>query len=192
MEAGDAAARALAHEDAVEHYHRALEALKMHAPREDRQRCDVLLALGGVELRQGDPAARRTFAQAAELARQQGQPEQLSRAALGVAGPYSEAGIVDRDAIALLHEALARLDEDDGALRAQLTARLAGALQFAPDRGRSAALSHAALVMARRTGDTRTLVTALESRHTALLHVEHLDERLRLSEELLALADDVG
>ncbi|MDX6704444.1 MAG: hypothetical protein QOI48_290 [Solirubrobacteraceae bacterium] len=192
MEAGDGAARALAHEDAAEHYHRALVALEMHAPREDRQRCDVLLALGGVELRQGDPAARRTFAQAAALARQQGQPEQLSRAALGFAGPYSEAGIVDRDAITLLHEALARLDEDDGALRAQLTARLADALQFAPDRARSAALSHAALVMARRTGDTRTLVTALESRHTALLQIEHLDERLRLSEELLALADDVG
>jgi tetratricopeptide (TPR) repeat protein len=46
--------------------------------------------------------------------------------------------------------------------------------------------------MARRIGDTHTLVAALESRHAALLHIEHLDERLRLGEEFLALAADVG
>jgi tetratricopeptide (TPR) repeat protein len=71
-------------------------------------------------------------------------------------------------------------------------ARLADALQFAEEPERTAALSHEALVLAREIADTRTLVTALESRHTALLHIEHLDERLRISEELLALAKDVG
>ena len=46
--------------------------------------------------------------------------------------------------------------------------------------------------MAHRLGDPRALVAALESRHAALLHVDHLDERLRLSEELLALAARIG
>jgi hypothetical protein len=192
VQAGDAAARALAHEDALEHYRRALLALDMHAPADDRQRCELLLALGGVEVRQGKPAARRTFEDAAVLARRQGEPEQLGRAALGLAGRYSPAGVIDRPAIALLEEALAQLADDDSALRAQLTCRLADALQFAPDRARSAELSRSALVMARHVGDTHTLVMALESRHTALLHIEHLEERLRLSEEILALADDVG
>ena len=45
--------------------------------------------------------------------------------------------------------------------------------------------------MARRIGDPAALVEALESRHAALLHA-HLDERLRLSEELLALARRIG
>ena len=192
VEAGDAAARALAHEEAVEHYRRALVALDIQAPQDERQRCEVLLALGGVELRQGNSAARRTFEQAAELARRQGDFRQLGRAALGFAARYTEAGIIDREAIALFEEALAGLGEDDSALRAELTARLADALQFASSAEKTAALSHAALVMARQTGDTHTLVAALESRHTALLHIEHLDERLRLSEEFLALAEDVG
>lgn len=192
VRAGDTAARALAHEDALEHYSRALVALDMQASEDDRQRCEVLLGIGGVELRQGNPAARGTFEHAAALARRHGQPDQLGRAALGLAGRYTEAGIVDRPAIALLEEALARLGEEDSALRAQLTARLADALQFTADSARTAELSSAALVMARRIGDTHTLVTALESRHTALLHIAHLKERLRLSEEILALADDVG
>jgi hypothetical protein len=42
--------------------------------------------------------------------------------------------------------------------------------------------------MARRLGDPEALVVALESRQTALFHVAHLDERLELGEEMLALA----
>jgi tetratricopeptide (TPR) repeat protein len=190
--AGDAAARALAHEEAMEHYRRALEALDMSAPEDAHQRGEVLLALAEVELRQGDAAARRTFQAAAELARYHGYDEQLGHAALGVAGRYAAAGIVDGEAIAVLEEALVRLGEDEDALRAQLTARLADALQFAQEPARTAALSHQALVLARETADTRTLVTALESRHTALLHIEHLDERLQISEEFLGLAQDIG
>ena len=192
VRAGDVAARALAHEAALEHYRGALIALDMQAPEDERRRCEVLLAIGGVELRRGDPAARATFQAAAQLARRHGQLDQLGCAALGFAGRYSEAGIVDHVAIGLLEEALAALPEEDSTLRAQLTARLADALQFTGDSARTTALSHEALLMARRLGDTRTLITALESRHTALLHIEHLDERLRLSEEILALADEVG
>lgn len=192
VDAGDAAARVLAYEDAAEHYRRALVALDMHAPQDDRRRCEVLLALGGVELREGNAAARSTFHQAAELSRRVREPELLGRAAVGFAGRYCEAGIVDDDAIGLLEEALASFGGDGSALRAQLTARLADALHFALTPARTDALSRAALVMARQLGDTQTLLTALESRHTALLHIEHLDERLRLSEELLALAEGMG
>ena len=46
--------------------------------------------------------------------------------------------------------------------------------------------------MAQRLGDPRALLGALESRHAALLHVDHVDERLRLSEELLGLAARIG
>ena len=192
VRAGDVAAWALAHENALEHYRRALIALDMRTPADGRRRCELLLAVGGVELRRGDPAAGATFEAAAELARRLGEADQLGRSALGRAGRYSEAGIIDHAAIALLEEALVQLPEDDSALRAQLTARLADALQFTTDSARTTALSRDALLMARRVGDTRTLIATLESRHTALLHIEHLDERLRLSEEILALADEIG
>ncbi len=190
VQAADAAARALAHEDAVEHYRRALSVLDMRTPDDPPRRCEILLGLGAVERRRGNPAARGTFETAADLARRAGRHELFGRAALGFAGRYTEAGIVDGEAIALLREALALLDDADSELRTELTARLADALQFAEPET-TAALSHAALVMARRVGNTRTLLLALESRHTALLHIEHLDERLALGEEFLALAEAV-
>ena len=43
-----------------------------------------------------------------------------------------------------------------------------------------------------RIGDPEALVAALQSRHAALLHVSHLDERLALDEEILALAGRIG
>jgi hypothetical protein len=117
---------------------------------------------------------------------------QLARAALGFSGRHTEAGIIDHDAIALLREAIGTCGEGDGILRAQLIARLADALRFAQDPRATAALSLEALEMARRLGDTATLVTALESHHAALLHIEHLDERLRISDEFLVLASQIG
>ena len=74
---------------------------------------------------------------------------------------------------------------------AQLLARTANVLHFAGESDRVDALSARALETARRIGDPAALVAALESRHAALLHA-HLDERLRLSEELLALARRIG
>ena len=192
LEAAEAAAGALAHEAAAEQYRRALVALDLHPGREERRRVEVLLALGGVETRQGASTARQTFEQAARMARRLGDADQLGRAALGFAGRYAEAGIVDDAAIALLEEARAGLPDGDSALRAQLTARSADALRFTSDITSTEMLSRNALEMARRAGDVRTLVMALESRHNALLHVEHLEERLRLSDEILSLADEVG
>jgi DNA-binding SARP family transcriptional activator/tetratricopeptide (TPR) repeat protein len=192
IEAGDRAAQSLAHEEAATQFRRALVVLEMQATAAEQSRCDVLLALGQVELRQGDAAARNSFEQAAALARRAGLPERLGRAALGFASRYTEAGVVDEPGIALLREALGRLGPEASALRAELMARLADNLHFAAGRDEIAVLSDAALVMARQVGDTHALVVALESRHAALLHIEHLDERLRLSQELLELADRVG
>jgi DNA-binding SARP family transcriptional activator len=192
LEAGDRAAEALAHEEAAEHYKRALRALELQAPPDESRRCEVLLALGRVGVRQGDPQARLTFGQAADLARRQGLPEHLGRAALGFVSRYTEAGVVDDTGIALLREALDQLGEDPSALRAELTARLADSIHFAPEHEETVPLSHTAMVMAREVGDTHALVAALVSRHAALLHIAHLDERLRLSQELLGLAERVG
>ena len=192
LAAGDRAADSLAHEEAAEHYKRALRILEMQALPDESRRCEVLLALGRVELRQGVPEARLTFEQAADLARRQGLAEHLGRAALGFASRYIEAGVVDDTGIALLREALDQLGEDPSALRAELIARLADSLHFAAEQEETLPLSHTAMVLAREVDDTHALVAALVSRHAALLHIAHLDERLRLSQELLDLAERVG
>jgi len=91
-----------------------------------------------------------------------------------------------------LREALDQMGEQPGALRAELIARLADSLHFAPEHEETLALSHTAMVVAREIDDPHALVSALVSRHAALLHIAHLEERLMLSQELLDLAERVG
>jgi DNA-binding SARP family transcriptional activator len=191
VEAGDRAADSFAHDEAAEQYERALTALEMQESPDQSQHCEVLLALGRVKLRQGYPQARGVFEHAAALARKKGLSELLGRAALGFASRYTEAGVVDDRGIALLREALDQLGDEPSALRAELTARLADSLHFAPEHEETLALSRAAIVLAREVDDTHALVSALVSRHAALLHITHLDERLTLSQELLDLAERV-
>lgn len=185
LEAGRRARETLAHEDAAGHFRAALELVP---PGDDQRRCEVLLGLGSVQLRQGSDETRRTFRDAFELARRNGLPNHQAQAALGFASRYTEAGVVDAEDIALLEGALSALGHTDAALRVELTARLADSLHFAPTPGEAMRRSEEALELAQTLGDPHTQAVALESRHAALLSIEHLADRLRLSEELVALA----
>ena len=95
--------------------------------------------------------------------------------------------MIDDEALELLEEALAQ-QPANSLLAVRLRARLVDALQFARQDTRREALSAEALAIAHSLDDPRAQLVALEARHAALLHVDHLDERLRLSEELLDLA----
>ena len=163
------AAREADHEAAVTYYRHALEL---------RPRLDLELALGEAELRTGDPAFRATFQRAAARARDTGDREALARAALGFNVRQAASAVLDPEGIALLEEADAALP--DGPLRARVKARLATALHFANQTDRVLALSADALALD-RSGET------LVARHGALLHIAHLDERLALAREVIAL-----
>ena len=181
--AAEQAADALRHEDAASHYRNALE-LK------PADRLTVLLGLGTVELRAGHAEARTIFKEAAALARSQGAAEALAAAALGFNNRQGASGMLDEEGIAMLEEAAEGLDESP--LLACVQARLADCLHFAGVAERTDALSAEALAMARRSGDPEALAATLVARHTALLHVKHLDERLRLSAEIIAVAEAGG
>lgn len=176
LAAAEQATAALAYEEAAEHYRRADDGLQ------------TTLALGAAELRAGDPGARDTFARAAALAREADDADALAEAALGHSGRHAEIGVGDEATIALLEEALAR--HPDGLLSIRLRARLVD--QFGVSQERRLALSAEALELAHRLHDPRAQLVALEACHAALMHTDHLSERLRLSEELLELADEVG
>ncbi len=188
--AGDEAARSLAYEDSAEHYRRALEASAVAAVLDEATRCDILLALGRVQWQAGDAEASTTFYEVAASARLRGDAVQLGRAALGLGERYWEGNAVDPRFAPLIADAVRSLSGEDSKLCARLMGRHAEILHFAADEGYGTTLSADALAMARRLDERETLVMTLMSRHVTLLHIEHLDERSRLSEEVLALSGE--
>jgi DNA-binding SARP family transcriptional activator len=188
--AGEEAAQSLAYEDSVEQYRRALGAIAADPAADEARRCDILLALGRIQWRAGDAAAQATYMEAAASARERGAVEQLGRAALGVAERYWEASTASRRRAELIAEAVQGLPAQDSTLRARLMGRMAETLHFNAEQDYGMQLSADAVAMARRLGDAETLAMALMSRHVALLHIEHLDARLRLSDEVVALTGE--
>jgi DNA-binding SARP family transcriptional activator/tetratricopeptide (TPR) repeat protein len=179
------------YEEAGGHYDCAIELLRTAGAYED-EICDLLIAQGKAWLRAGRLVeARRSFGEAAAIARRTGEAEKLARAALGFHGRYLSAGEVPEDVIGLLEEALEELDPGHSALRARALARLADSLMWA-DTDRQLGLSIDALRMARALGHPLAMLEALAARHTALLHTEHLDARLELGTERLELARGTG
>jgi tetratricopeptide (TPR) repeat protein len=192
--AGEQAARVLAFEEAALWYGRALEVLGDPGPNE--RRAQLLLARGEAEWKSLDSArARTTLAEVAAMARAMDDSETLARAALVIGGglggtqPLAEA---DRELIALLEDALERLDAGDSVLRCRVLARLAAELYLTDDVARRDALSAEAVTMARRLGDDAALATALYARQIAVFGPDGLADREQAADEVLALAAESG
>src|SRR5438094_150451 len=196
--AGRHAAASLAYEAAAAHFQSALEVLGLARPGDERERCKLLLARGDVQWKSGDGrGARETFQQAAEIARRIGDAPLLARSAPGFAGEGSRllwvrSEVVDQPRIELLEEALHRLGDGDPGLRAQLLARLALNLYWAPEPERVVALSEEAVRLARQLGDPRLLAAVLRARWIALWRPEGAAERLAIADEILHLGERTG
>jgi tetratricopeptide (TPR) repeat protein len=198
VRAGDRAAALVAYEEAAGHYQRALGLLGATEASSRELRGELLVRLGDAHWRAGDTqAARGSFEEAAELGRRLGDGEMLARAAegyvIGLGGfllfARFEAGATG---IGLLEEALAALPAEDSLLRVRVLARLAVELYSSNEVERRLGLSTEAIDMARRLGDSEALVTALHARHWALGAPEMIAERLENTEEMLAVAAELG
>jgi tetratricopeptide (TPR) repeat protein len=189
--AGRRALALLAYEEAADHFMRALQLLEVSAPEGVGRRCEVLLALGAAQMATSDvTAARETYGQAAVLAKGIGARELLAQAALGLG--VDPIGFVDDFEVRVLEEALELLSEDDGVLRARVSARLAKALRFTSLVERRRALSEQAVAMARRIGDPATLAAVLHEQHFAMWGVANPAERLAIATEVIELAERYG
>jgi DNA-binding SARP family transcriptional activator len=191
VDAAGEAERAHAYEEAARHYERALQALEASSVADESARVDILLDLGTVRWQGGEPGARGAFEEAATLARRRGDAESLLRAVLGAGGRFYAPGRPNPSYVAQLEQVLARSRGIGQADRARLLARLAEALAGS-DGARAKDVSAEAVRQAREAGDDDALVVAQLSRHAALLHIQHLRERLEIAEEAAALADRSG
>jgi DNA-binding SARP family transcriptional activator/tetratricopeptide (TPR) repeat protein len=180
----------LAYEEAARLYSIAFAASERHYL-DEREREQVLLALGDVQIKLGViDDARATFTQTLMLARDRRDPEAFAKAALGLgAGGYMAGGVVDAKLVALLEESLHQLGTEDSVLRARLLGRLADELSFSEARERCAALSEEAVSVARRVGDPGAYSYALTARHWSLWGPENLENRLEAARELVTLGE---
>jgi DNA-binding SARP family transcriptional activator len=191
--AGDAAAAALSLEQAASWYERALALGDLPPPAAPAERCDLMLALGSVLHRAGDPRHREVLLRAAAAARDLGDPERLAGAglALNMMGSPTSAGQADTDIVEILEDALAGLPAGDSELRARVAATLAVELLWSPDLARRRALAGEAIAMADRLGDAvaaRVLYPAL----VAGAGPDNLDQRLSLAASLVTIGRRLG
>jgi hypothetical protein len=181
---------ALAYEEAVSHFERALEALTLSGSPGEATRCELMLGLGESHGKASEFAqSRLAFQAAAELARTAGLSEQLALAALGLARGWIEQGSADRATIALLEEALAALPESATALRARLLGRLAMELHFSHAPERCQAMARQSVALARELGDPATLAFALNAHHWALRGQDEVADLLAVADEIIGRAE---
>jgi hypothetical protein len=194
-DAADAALRAaeramdlLAFEDASDLLGRAAKLLD-EARGQEALLFEVWLALGLARIRAADVAnGKQHCLRAADLAKKLGSGEMFARAVLGCAYEYAP-GVRNTQLIALLEEALAILPPGDGALRARCMAQLAAERQPEPDTSGPMNLARAAVEMARRLEDDRTLRFTLTAAGLALMLYADPEERVVLNRETLRLAE---
>jgi tetratricopeptide (TPR) repeat protein len=194
--AAEHASARLAYEEAVGHSERALGTLDPESPTDRVMRSELLVELGLALWTTGERArAREHLDAAATLAREVGRPDLLARAAIirGGVRAWSEAGVVDDGLIGLFDEALTRYPEGDSPLRAMMTARMASELYFRPGAiERRRELTDAAVAMARRLDDPKTLAYVLNAAHWGLFEPGSERDRLAMAREMLDLTTASG
>jgi tetratricopeptide (TPR) repeat protein len=183
----------LAYEDAAAWYARAVELLSR---RPDEARVgDLLIRCGEARVAAGDlSGARAAFADAAVVARNQGDAELLATAALGFGAGRGgfEVPLQDPVHVQLLEEALGALGPAPSVLRALVLARLSVALSFLDAEARRRVLSDEAVEVARRVGDKAALGHALAAHCDSIAGPDWCEVRLDESTEIVRLGQSIG
>jgi len=189
----EAARRQLAFAEAVRLYELELRALAVLPRPDEVRRCETLLAMGEAQaLGDSLDQARRSFEQAAAVARQLAHSSLLARTALHLSAWFGTFFTHDHSLLALVEEALKAVDDGDSAVRASLMAILAGERYWGSDRDAAYALSDDAVAMAQRLGDPRALVSALWVRCQIRWGPEDVEVRLARATEIAELAGAIG
>jgi DNA-binding CsgD family transcriptional regulator len=188
LRAARAASAALAFDDAAIRLRTAIEIGIQGEP----ERAGALLELGAASHRAGKATdALDAFASAAEIARALDSGELLARAAIGYEDACWRPGVIRPDAIELLEEALAAVDDSSDELRIGLLAGLSRALDFEGERERGALVRENAVALARRYEDRAGLAKVLVGSYWAR-GTTPLEEILSMLTEARDLARELG
>jgi len=190
--AAERAQSRLAFDDAAASFGKALSAFGEGPKSDPAERCQLLLKYAEVlqltgEIAAGQAHCREAFGIAETLE----QPSLMVAAALTWGGSFV-AGKVDEEMIAALKVCLSVLPESDVALRAQVQARLAAALQPAADPTEPMDMAREAIKMARTTDDDSVIYSVLQSGISALMDFAPANERILLNREFAEYGEKFG
>jgi DNA-binding CsgD family transcriptional regulator len=187
LRAARAASAALAFDDAAMRLRTAIEIGIESEP----ERAGALLELGAANHRAGKATdSLDAFTSAAEIARALDSGELLARAAIGYEDACWRPGVI-RNAIELLEEALAAVDDSSDELRIGLLAGLSRALDFSGERERGALVRDNAIALARRYEDRAGLAKVLAGSYWAR-GTTPLEEILSMLTEARDLGQELG
>lgn len=189
--AGREAVKLFAHDDAARWFGQARGLLRAADPRA----LDLQLAAADALGRSGDVAgAWSSYEEVAALAESTGNTRALALAALGFGGGRAgfEVPPLHEGQRRWLQRALDRLGDSDDVLRSLLLSRLSITLAFDGEPARQKELAAAAVEAARRSGDAAATVTALSSWCDAHASPDHVQDRLRVSAEMVELASSAN
>jgi class 3 adenylate cyclase/tetratricopeptide (TPR) repeat protein len=190
-QAGDAALRALAPDEALRYYTQALD-LSAQADKPDPVLAlDLAIGLGSAQRQVGDPEFRETLLKAAYRASELGETQRLVTSALVNDRGFRVLGSTDGDKMAVLEVALARLPGDHPD-RALLLANLCKELPGDCSLERRRALSDEALAIAEASRDETNIVRVLNQVSLPLRVPPLLDQSLSRSADALARAERIG
>jgi len=182
----------LAFDDAVASLNRALAAFGGGPKYSPVDRCELLLECASAELLTGATATGHEYCRDAfEIARALEDPVLMSRAAL-TWGSAIVVATVNAELVAALQESLAAIPQTNIALRSQVLARLAGAMQPSLNPAEPMDMAREAIALARATEDEKVLFSVLRSAISALMDFAPASERMPLNLEFSALAEKFG
>jgi class 3 adenylate cyclase/tetratricopeptide (TPR) repeat protein len=188
--AGERALAALAPEEGMNWFRRAIGLLDQASGVEPSERCDVLIGLGDAQRQVGDDTYCETLLEAGEIAQELGDGERIVRAAVAnTRGFASVVGKVDQRRVDSLEAALALCEEAKH--RSCLLSLLAVELSYTGDQERRLELSGEAVRLARESGDRHSLAWALARRQIAIAAPGTLSRRLAEAGELISLAEEL-
>ena len=188
--AGEQALEALAPEEALGWFRRALDLLDELPEVDPSQRCDVLIGYGDAQRQVGDSSYSETLLEASDIAQELGDGGRMARAAdANSRGFSSVVGQIEERRVAALEAALELCTEDQQ--RAQLLSLLAVELSYGARLDRRLELSAEAVRLARASGNRHSLAWALARRQIAIAAPQTLSERIVETEEVIALADEI-
>ena len=186
--AAQSASAALAYEEAAAHLRIALR-IGIADP---RRRAETLLDLGTALFRAGTSLdSLQSFREAAEIARELGDGELLTRAATGFEDACWRPAMHEQGARALLEEALLALSDEDSTLRVGLLSGLARTLEFEGASEQGKVVREEAIAMARRIDDRHGLATVLMRAYWARSTL-NFREILAMLTEACELGEQIG